>query len=41
MKDDADISFIVPADKTSYIQESHIMIIHMICEEIDKAFVTS
>ena len=34
----ADVELIVPCDTTSYIQEMHIMIIHMICELIDKYY---
>lgn len=38
IKDVADISFIVPSEKTAHIQEAHITIIHTICEEIDRVF---
>jgi len=33
-----DLSIVVPSDKTSRIQESHIMIGHIICERIDELF---
>lgn len=32
----ADISFIVPSNDTPRIQEIHIMLIHIICEETEK-----
>lgn len=38
-KDLADISLIIPSDKTSHIQECHIMTIHIICEEVEKYLV--
>ncbi len=34
-KDLADISIIVPSDETPRIQESHIMIIHIICDLVE------
>ncbi|MDZ7796573.1 MAG: SIS domain-containing protein [Candidatus Marinimicrobia bacterium] len=34
----ADLELIVPSDNTQRIQEIHIMIGHMICENIEKAF---
>jgi D-sedoheptulose 7-phosphate isomerase len=34
----AEISIIVPSDTTARIQESHIMIIHILCELIENAF---
>lgn len=33
-----DQSVIVPSEDTPRIQECHIMLIHMLCEELDKAF---
>ncbi|MEK7659288.1 MAG: SIS domain-containing protein [Patescibacteria group bacterium] len=38
MKDYCDVSIIVPSDNTQNIQESHIMIIHILCQMIDEAF---
>lgn len=38
LKDLADISIIVPSDNTPRIQEAHIMLIHIICEEVEKNF---
>ena len=35
-KNEADISIIVPSDNTPRIQEVHIMILHVICEEVEK-----
>jgi len=34
----ADVSIIVPSRSTPRIQEAHILIIHIICEEIEKDF---
>ncbi len=39
IKDIADISIIVPSDCTARIQESHIMIGHIICELIENSYV--
>lgn len=39
IKDVADISIIVPSDNTARIQESHIMIGHIICEIAEDAYV--
>ena len=36
IKDVADISLVVPSDCTARIQESHIMIGHIICEIVEK-----
>jgi len=36
LKDKADVSLIVPSDDTAKIQEVHIMLIHIICEEVEK-----
>jgi D-sedoheptulose 7-phosphate isomerase len=36
IKDSVDISIIVPSDNTPRIQEAHITIIHILCEEIEK-----
>ncbi|HLD88590.1 MAG TPA: D-sedoheptulose 7-phosphate isomerase [Candidatus Nanoarchaeia archaeon] len=36
LKDIADISLIVPSSNTARIQESHIMIIHIICAIVEK-----
>jgi D-sedoheptulose 7-phosphate isomerase len=35
-KDHADISLIVPSDKTARIQEVHILISHLLCELVEK-----
>ena len=37
VKNEAGISIIVPSDNTPRIQEVHIMVLHMICEEVEKA----
>jgi D-sedoheptulose 7-phosphate isomerase len=34
----SDFSVIIPSDLTERIQESHIMLIHIICEEVEKSF---
>lgn len=34
----ADISFCVPASKTSHIQEVHLVVLHAVCELAEKAF---
>jgi len=34
----ADISLVIPSDDTARIQETHIMCIHIMCEEIEKNF---
>jgi D-sedoheptulose 7-phosphate isomerase len=34
----SDISIIIPSDNTPRIQEAHIMLIHIICEEVEKKF---
>ncbi len=36
LKSLADLSIVVPSDKTARIQESHIMIGHIICERVDE-----
>lgn len=38
MKDISDYSYIIPSNNTPRIQESHILIIHAICEALDEAF---
>jgi D-sedoheptulose 7-phosphate isomerase len=38
MKGLADISIVIPTQKTSRIQECHIMIGHILCERIDELF---
>ncbi len=38
IKSVVDLSIVVPAEKTARIQESHIMIGHIICERIDELF---
>ena len=38
MRELCDISIIVPSDNTQNIQESHIMIIHILCQMVDEAF---
>ena len=37
MKPLADLALVIPAQKTSRIQESHIMIGHILCELVDEA----
>lgn len=39
LKGMADISIIVSSDNTPRIQEIHIMLIHIICEEVEKYFI--
>ena len=41
LKSAADLSIVVPSNKTARIQESHIMIGHIICERVDELWVTS
>lgn len=36
MKDQGDINLIVPSNNTPRVQESHIMILHIICELVEK-----
>lgn len=38
MKNLADVSIIIPASETPLIQEIHLMVIHWLCEEIEKHF---
>ncbi len=38
MKELADVAIIVPQEETPVIQEIHLMIIHWLCEEIEKHF---
>ncbi len=38
VKNLCDYSLVVPVQKTSRIQESHILVIHIICEMIDEAY---
>ena len=38
MKNLADVAMIVPVNETPLIQEIHLMIIHWLCEEIEKHF---
>jgi D-sedoheptulose 7-phosphate isomerase len=38
LKNLTDLSIIIPSDNTPRIQECHIMIIHIICEELEKSF---
>jgi D-sedoheptulose 7-phosphate isomerase len=38
LKNLGDINIIVPSDDTARIQEAHIMIIHILCEEVEKIF---
>lgn len=38
MKDMADVAVVVPSNETPLIQEMHLMIIHWLCEEIEKYF---
>ncbi len=37
MKSAVDLAIVIPSEKTSRIQESHIMIGHILCERIDEA----
>lgn len=39
IKEYCDVSIVVPSDNTQNIQEAHIMIIHIICQMIDEAFI--
>ena len=39
LKDLGDVTLIVPSDNTQRIQEMHIIIGHILCEEIENAFV--
>ena len=32
----ADVSIVIPSDETARIQEAHIMLVHIICEEVEK-----
>lgn len=36
LKDKVDLAFVVPSQKTSCIQETHIMVGHIICEQVDE-----
>ena len=36
LKGAAHLSYIIPSDNTSRIQEMHMMILHMMCEEVEK-----
>ena len=38
LKNSADINLIVPSNDIARIQEAHIMLIHIICEEVEKNF---
>lgn len=38
MKNLADVAIIVPVNETPLIQEIHLMVIHWICEEVEKYF---
>jgi D-sedoheptulose 7-phosphate isomerase len=38
MKDLADVAIIVPDNSTPLIQEIHLMVIHWLCEEVEKHF---
>ena len=38
MKDLADVAIIVPSNDTPLIQEVHLMVIHWLCEEVEKYF---
>jgi len=38
LKDLADITIVVPSSNTPRIQELHILLIHIICEEVEKLF---
>ena len=38
IKDAADVSIVIPSDNTARIQESHIMIGHIICEIVEEMF---
>lgn len=39
LKDLTDFLIVVPSDDTPRIQECHIMLIHIICEEVEKQFI--
>lgn len=39
MRSMADLAYVVPAQKTSRIQESHILAGHILCELVDESFV--
>lgn len=41
LKSAVDLAIVVPSNKTARIQESHIMIGHIICERVDELWVTS
>jgi D-sedoheptulose 7-phosphate isomerase len=38
MKDLADVAIIIPADNIPLIQEIHLVVIHWLCEEVEKYF---
>ena len=35
LKKISDISFVAKSNETSHVQETHIVILHMLCEKID------
>lgn len=39
LKDAPDVSIIVPSQSTPRIQEIHTLLVHIICEEVEKSFV--
>ena len=39
LKDISDISFVVKSDITSHVQETHIVLLHMICENLEIEYV--
>jgi len=41
MKELSDIAIVVPCNDTPLVQEIHLMIIHYLCQEIEKHFITS
>lgn len=38
LKDSSDISLIIPSQSTPRIQEIHTVLVHVICEEVEKSF---
>ena len=34
----SDVSFVVKSNETSHVQETHIVLLHMICEIIEKKY---
>jgi D-sedoheptulose 7-phosphate isomerase len=38
LKSEVDVAIVIPAEKTARIQESHILVGHIICEQVDELF---